>query len=71
MKNLSKLLAVALVVFSFQACTEVLEDVEVDDKLIAAIKDLSEQGFTIALDDFVLDEKNSALLPVLRIRLSI
>ncbi|MFN1834466.1 RagB/SusD family nutrient uptake outer membrane protein [Balneola sp. MJW-20] len=28
MKNLSKLLAVALVVFSFQACTEVLEDVE-------------------------------------------
>jgi len=43
---------------------EVLEDVEVDDKLIAAIKDLSGQGFTIALDDFVLDEKNSALLPL-------
>lgn len=43
---------------------EILEDVEVDDRLLAAVKDLSEQGFTIALDDFVLDEKNSALLPL-------
>ncbi|WP_126452527.1 EAL and HDOD domain-containing protein [Sulfuriflexus mobilis] len=43
---------------------EVLEDVEVDDKLIAAIKQLSAQGFTIALDDFVLNEKNRALLPL-------
>ena len=43
---------------------EILEDVEVDEKLLTSVKALSEQGFTIALDDFVLDEKNSSLLPL-------
>lgn len=33
---------------------EILEDVEVDDTLVEAVRQLSEQGFEIALDDFVL-----------------
>ncbi len=32
---------------------EILEDIEVDDALLAAIKKLSSQGYTIALDDFL------------------
>ena len=43
---------------------EVLEDVTVDDKLVAALTNLKQQGFVIALDDFILDEKNSVLLPL-------
>lgn len=33
---------------------EILEDVEPDDKLIRAIKRISFQGYTLALDDFIL-----------------
>ena len=32
---------------------EILEDIEIDDEVIKAVKELSEQGFTIALDDFI------------------
>jgi len=32
---------------------EMLEDIEIDDEVIAGIQNLSEQGFTIALDDFI------------------
>jgi len=42
---------------------QILEDVEVDGALLAAVQKLSAEGFTIALDDFVLKEKNRALLP--------
>jgi len=43
---------------------EVLEDVTVDDELIEAITNLKNQGFVIALDDFVLDDANKSLLPL-------
>jgi EAL and modified HD-GYP domain-containing signal transduction protein len=43
---------------------ELLEDVEVDDEVVAAVTQLSQQGFTIALDDFVFHEK---LLPLVRL----
>jgi len=36
---------------------EILEDVIIDDSVIAATKKLVEQGYTIALDDFVFEEK--------------
>jgi len=36
---------------------EILEDVVIDDGVIAATRNLAEQGYTIALDDFVFDEK--------------
>jgi len=37
---------------------EILEDVELDDDIIAAIKKLKGLNFTIALDDFIMDAKN-------------
>jgi len=36
---------------------EILEDVIIDDSVIAATKKLVEQGYTIALDDFVFEEE--------------
>ncbi len=36
---------------------EVLETVEPDDEVIAGIRQMKDSGFTIALDDFVFDEK--------------
>lgn len=41
---------------------EVLEDIIPDDELIEKLKSLAQRGFTIALDDFVLD---STLTPLL------
>jgi len=46
---------------------EVLEDVTVDDELVAAVANLKQQGFVIALDDFILDDANRALLPLANI----
>lgn len=40
-----------------QIVLEVLEDIEIDDEVLAAIEKLSQQGFTIALDDFIFNEK--------------
>jgi EAL and modified HD-GYP domain-containing signal transduction protein len=42
---------------------EVLEDVEVTDALINALKKIKLQGYTIALDDLVLDGPTEVLLP--------
>jgi len=42
---------------------EVLEDVAVDTELVSALERFKNEGYTIALDDFVLDEKNRALIP--------
>lgn len=47
-----------------QVVVEILEDIEVDEALIRDVRDLSEQGFTIALDDFVLTEKTEPLLEI-------
>jgi len=42
---------------------EILEDIPVDDALIASVKVLHNQGYQLALDDFVFDEKWQPLLP--------
>lgn len=42
---------------------EVLEDVPIDDDLIKELKSLSENGYTIALDDFVHSPKANDILP--------
>ena len=41
---------------------EVLEDVSADDEVIEGLKRLKEQGYRIALDDFVLSTENRELL---------
>jgi len=43
---------------------EVLEDVAVDDELLSSLKDLKNNGYIIALDDFVLNDTNRALIPL-------
>ena len=42
---------------------EILETLEVDDILVAKCKELKEKGYSIALDDFVGDERFDALIP--------
>lgn len=46
---------------------EILEDVEVTQELIDAIKDLHLKGYRIALDDFVYDDKYIPLLKLAKI----
>src|SRR3954469_565809 len=43
---------------------ELLENQDVDDLLLAALRRLRERGFTIALDDFTHDESSDQLLPL-------
>jgi len=43
---------------------EVLEDIDIDDTIINSLKHLKKKGFTLALDDFVMDKK---YLPILAI----
>ncbi len=45
-----------------QVVIEVLEDVEPDEQVLAACKQLKAAGYTLALDDFVLDHEGSPLL---------
>ncbi len=42
---------------------EILEDIPVDDTLIASVKALHDQGYQLALDDFVFEDKWQPLLP--------
>lgn len=42
---------------------EVLEDVAIDDSLVQDLKRLSQDGYTIALDDFIHTEKANDILP--------
>lgn len=46
---------------------EVLEDICITDKIIASLKKLKEKGFTLALDDFVMDEKYRPILELVDI----
>ena len=46
---------------------EILEDVEPTDQIISACKKLKEQGFTLALDDFVIDKKYNKLVELIDI----
>ena len=52
---------------SQQLVLEVLEDVEADNEVIAAVQALIEKGYQIALDDFDYDQKHSGLLPLAHI----
>jgi EAL and modified HD-GYP domain-containing signal transduction protein len=47
-----------------QLVLEVLEDVKVDEELVAAVKCLSNKGFTIALDDFIFHDSLRPLVEV-------
>ncbi|MDH5395326.1 MAG: HDOD domain-containing protein [Gammaproteobacteria bacterium] len=47
-----------------QLVLEILEDVEVTDELVAAVKKLSDSGYMIALDDFIYHEK---MLPLVEL----
>ena len=43
---------------------EILEDMEVDDRLIERIKELRKQGYQFALDDYSFDAKFDPLIPL-------
>jgi len=43
---------------------EILEDIAVDDELINSVKRLKDEGYMIALDDFVLTKNNQQLIPL-------
>lgn len=45
-----------------QIVIEILEDIEIDDELIVDVKRLKDAGYTIALDDYVYNEKHNKLL---------
>jgi len=53
--------------FQNRIVLEVLEDITIDDELIDALRDLSERGFKIALDDVVNPEDISSLLDIANI----
>ena len=53
--------------FQNRIVLEVLEDIMIDDELIDALRDLSERGFKIALDDVVNPEDVSSLLDIANI----
>jgi len=46
---------------------EVLEDIEITNELIASLKSLKKKGYTLALDDFVMDPKYQPILPIIDI----
>ncbi|WP_370323732.1 EAL and HDOD domain-containing protein [Euzebya sp.] len=50
-----------------QVVLEVLEDVEVDDELIAAVRRLARDGYTLALDDYTFDPRWDPLLGYVKI----
>lgn len=45
----------------------ILEDIEVDEKLLTAVKSFKKQGFTIALDDYVFTEDKIPLFEIIDI----
>ncbi len=47
-----------------QVVLEILEDVEVDEALLAGIKALSSQGFKLALDDYCFQPELAPILPL-------
>src|SRR5262245_56603806 len=43
---------------------ELLEDIEADEDVVTACRDLRRAGYAIALDDFSLNERTAGLLPI-------
>lgn len=50
-----------------QVVLEILEDIVADDEIIAATQKLVDQGYTIALDDFIFDESLRPLVKLAEI----
>ena len=48
-----------------QVVLEVLETVKIDENTIAGIKNLSERGFSVALDDFIYSEQYDEIMPAI------
>ncbi len=46
---------------------EVLEDIEPDDEIMLALKEIQENGFNIALDDFIYHEKFKPMMDLCKI----
>ncbi len=46
---------------------EILEDIEINDALVCAVKELKNKGYTIALDDYDFDDKWQVLFPYIDI----
>ena len=46
---------------------EILEDIEVDDELISALKEFSAQGFSLALDDYTFTDDKKRLFDIVDI----
>jgi c-di-GMP phosphodiesterase len=46
---------------------EVLEDIQIDDEVIAGVRALTESGYSIALDDYVYDRSHAPLLYLAKI----
>ncbi|GJM11674.1 MAG: hypothetical protein DHS20C12_00770 [Pseudohongiella sp.] len=46
---------------------EILEDIEVDDELISALKNFSSQGFSLALDDYTFTDDKRPLFDIVDI----
>jgi EAL and modified HD-GYP domain-containing signal transduction protein len=42
---------------------EILEDIPADEAILAGVRKLTDRGFTLALDDFLLGDHNQALIP--------
>jgi EAL and modified HD-GYP domain-containing signal transduction protein len=50
-----------------QVVLEILENIEIDDQIITAVKNLSDRGYTIALDDFIYNKKMEPLIELAQI----
>lgn len=50
-----------------QIVIEILEDIDVDEELVCAVKKLKEEGFKLALDDFIYSDKYIPLLEIVDI----
>ncbi|NQV68712.1 MAG: HDOD domain-containing protein [Pseudohongiella sp.] len=46
---------------------EILEDIEVDEELLSALKAFSQRGYTIALDDYVFEDDKTPLFDIIDI----
>ena len=50
-----------------QVVLEILEDVEIDDEVIHSVKRLHEQGYSIALDDYIYDDSHNDIMDFISI----
>jgi len=46
---------------------EILEDIEITDQIIESLKSLKKKGYTLALDDFIMDERYRPVLELVDI----